>query len=136
MEDSEKQIEEEQSTASEQVDANDNELSRDEILEISRQENKNGDERERQTYAKASSVAFAVGLLVAGLIILVNVIIKDRLPIEVLLIISSAQAAQSFITAHGVRKTRKLYLTLAILMTVVSVCFLVMWILYLCGISI
>lgn len=115
---------------------NDKELSRDEILEISRQENKNGDERERQTYAKASSVAFAVSLLVAGIIILVNVFVKDRLPIEVLLIITSAQAAQSFITAHGVRKTRKLYLTLAILMTIVSVAFLVMWILYLCGISI
>ena len=135
MEDNKKTIIEEQPAIAE-TNATDKDLSRDEILEISRQENKNGDEREKQTYAKASSIGFAVSLLIAGIIILVNVIVKDRLPIEVLLIVSSAQAAQSFITAYGVRKTRKLYISLAIVMTVVSVCFLVMWILYLCGISI
>lgn len=136
MENEEIELAEENSSITLEADASNSEISRDEILEISRQENKNGDEREKQTYAKANSIGFAIGILVAGIIILVNVIVKDRLPIEVLLIVSSAQAAQSFITAHGVRKTRKLYLTLAIVMTVVSVCFLIMWILYLCGISI
>lgn len=108
---------------------------REEILAMSREENKNGDEKERQYFLKANSYAFAIGLLMAGIIILVSSLVQNRLPIEVMLIIMAMQSTQFFIAAHGVRKTRKIYLTLGICFAVLAVVFLVFWILQLCGVA-
>ena len=109
--------------------------SREEILAISREENKNGDEREKQYFLKANSFAFAIGLLMAGVIILVSSLVENRFPIEVMLIMIAMEAAQSFIAAHGMRKTRIIYLTLGICFAVLAVFFLVFWILTLCGVE-
>lgn len=110
--------------------------SREQILAISREENKNGDERERQFYIKANSYAFSIGLLMAGLIILVSSLVEKRFPVEVLLITTAMQSAQAFIAARGMRKTRKLYLTVGIAEAVCAVFFLVFWILILCGVAV
>lgn len=109
-------------------------LSREQILEASRKENKNGDERERQSYIKANSFAFSIGLFFAGIIILVSSLVEGKFPVNVLLITTAMQAAQAFIVARGVRKIKKFYLSQCILFSVLTVCFLVLWILQLCGI--
>lgn len=108
--------------------------SREEILAVGREENKNGDERERQYYGKANSLAFSVGLLIAGIILLVEVNLNRRFPPEILLLTCAMQAVQSFVVAFGNRKIRKLYLTVEITEVVLSVAFLVLWIFQLCGI--
>ena len=109
-------------------------LSREEILAISREENKHGDEREKQYYLKANALAFSVGLLVAGIIIIVTVLTSGRLPAEILLLTCSMQAVQSIVVAVGTRKLRKMYLVIGITEAVVAVFFLVYWILQLCGV--
>ncbi|MDE6691046.1 MAG: hypothetical protein K2K04_03665 [Clostridia bacterium] len=109
-------------------------LSREEILAMSREENKNGDEREKQFYLKANSFALSIGLLLAGVIILVTSLVESRFPVEVMLITMAMQSVQSFIAARGVRKTRKLYLVVGIAEAVCAVFFLVFWILTLCGV--
>ncbi len=108
---------------------------KEEILEMSRKENENGDEREKQYYVKANSFAFSIGLLVAGIIILVTVITSGRCPAEILLITCAMQAVQSFVVALGNRKMKKLYLTIGIVECVLAVFFLVFWILQLCGVA-
>lgn len=109
-------------------------LTREEILAASREENKNGDERERQGVAKAGSLAFSTGLLIAGVILIVTAIRDDRFPAEIMLIVCGMQAVQNLVVAHGYRKLRKLYLTLGITQAVIAVIFLVFWILQLCGV--
>lgn len=108
---------------------------REEILATSRKENENGDEREKQFFLKANSYAFSIGLLMAGIVILVSSLVEDRFPIEVLLILTAMQSGQAFIAARGMRKTRKLYLIIGIAEAVCAVFFLVFWILMLCGVN-
>lgn len=108
--------------------------SREEILAMSRDENKNGDERERQYFQKGNSAAFATSLLIASAILLAAVIRDDRYPCEIMLLFSAAQAVNSLIISKGAVKTRKLYLVLGILEAVLAVFFLVGWILQMCGV--
>ncbi|MDE6557750.1 MAG: hypothetical protein K2K39_01450 [Clostridia bacterium] len=108
--------------------------SREEILAMSREENKNGDEKEKQYFLKANSFAFCIGLMMSGIIILITSLVENRFPIEVLLITTAMQSAQSFIAARGMRKTRKIYLILGICEAVCAVALLVFWILTLCGV--
>ncbi len=110
-------------------------LSRDEILASSRAENKDGDERERQQYGKANTLGFAVGLLVASVIIIVKVVMTDVFPAEILLLTCSMQAAQSIVIGATVRSKRKLYIIIGITEAILAVFFLVFWILQMCGIA-
>ena len=121
--------------ATEEVGSESSKLTREEILESSRIENKNGDERERAFFAKACSLGFSVGLMLAGIIIIVTVLTSGRLPMEVLMMMSGMQATQSFIVAVGNKKLRKLYLILGIVECVVFVIFCVLWALQLCGVA-
>ncbi|MDE6850526.1 MAG: hypothetical protein K2J54_04285 [Clostridia bacterium] len=108
--------------------------SREEILATAREENKDGDEREKQFFVKANSLAVSIGLVFAGLIILVSSLVEKRVPVEVMLIAMAMQSVQAFIAARGVRKTRKLYLAVGIVEAALAVLFLVIWILQLCGV--
>lgn len=107
---------------------------REEILEASREENKNGDERERQYFQKGNSAAFATALLVASAILIAAVIRDDRYPCEIMLLITASQAANSLIIFRGSVKTRKLYLVFGIMFVILAVFFLVGWILQMCGV--
>ena len=107
---------------------------REEILATAREENKDGDEREKQFFVKANSLAVSIGLVFAGLIILVSSLVEKRVPVEVMLIAMAMQSVQAFIAARGVRKTRKLYFAVGIVEAVLAVLFLVIWILQLCGV--
>lgn len=109
-------------------------LSREEILAMSRNENKNGDERERQYFQKGNSAAFATSLLIASVILLAAVIRDDRYPCEIMLLFTASQAVNSLIISKGAVKTRKVYLVLGIAFVILAVFFLVGWILQMCGV--
>lgn len=109
--------------------------SREEILAMSREENKKGDEREKQCFAKAGTLAFSAGLLIAAVILIVTSIRNDRFPAEILLMMFGMEAVQSLVIAHGYRKLRKLYFIVGIVQVVCVVCFTVLWILQLCGVA-
>ena len=108
--------------------------SREEILAMSRKENKKGDEREGQWYAKAGTFAFCCGLLLAGIILIVSVFAEDKLRCDILLIVSAMQAVQQIIVGLHNRRLRKVSLTAGIVEAVCSVIFLILWILQLCGV--
>lgn len=110
------------------------EPTREEILAMSRDENKNGDEREKQYYQKANSMAFGTALLVSVAILLVSVIRDGRIPCEIMLLYTASQAVNNLIISRGAVKTKKLYLVLGIAFAVLAVLFLVMWILQMCGV--
>ncbi|MDE7401766.1 MAG: hypothetical protein K2N17_06920 [Clostridia bacterium] len=111
-----------------------NQPSREEILAMSREENKNGDEKEKRCFEKASALAFSVGLLIAAIILIVTIIRSDRFPSEIMFLMCGMQAVQSLVVAHGYRKMRKVYLAVGIFEVACAVFFLVFWILQLCGV--
>jgi hypothetical protein len=53
-------------------------MNRDEILEKSRAENENQDERERQVDAQAARRALSIGVVVCSLLVLIQLILVDR----------------------------------------------------------
>lgn len=111
-------------------------LTKEEILELSRAENKNGDERDRQRYPVANSIGFSVGLLLAGIVILVSSFCADRFPSEVVVVVAGMQAAQALYVGITVKRLRKVYLTIGIVECVVAVALAVLWILELCGVAV
>ncbi len=109
-------------------------LSREEILAASRKENKSFDEREQQAMIKGNSLAMSAGLLIAGIIIIVSVFVKDVFPIEIIVVACGMQAVQSIFIGLSNRKLRKLYLTVGVIEAIAGVCLTVIWILQLCGV--
>ncbi len=107
---------------------------KEQILEGARKENEKGDEREKQDFIKASSIAMSVGFFIAGIIMLVSVIVKDVFPMEVLAVTSGMQATQSLIVGLRNRRSKKLYLTVGIIDAICCVGSVVIWILQLCGV--
>jgi len=112
-----------------------NPLTKEEILEMSRKENENGDEMEKQQYKTANAIGFVAGLIAASVIIIVNAVCSEKVPHEILMVIASMQAAQTIYTGVKVRRQRKIYLTIGILEIIGAVFFLVAWILELCGVA-
>lgn len=108
-------------------------LTKEEILQRSREENKNGDERDRQRYPMANSIGFSVGLLLAGIVILVSSLCADRFPSEVVVVVAGMQAAQALYIGITVKRLRKVYLTIGIAECLIFICLTVIWILELCG---
>lgn len=107
---------------------------REEILATARKENNKGDEMEGQWYAKAGTLAFCCGLVLAGIILIVSVFVEDKLRCDILLIVSAMQAVQQIIVGLHNRKLRKVSLITGTVEGICAVIFLVMWILQLCGI--
>ena len=127
--------EKENSVETEEVEEKTNALTKEEILAKSREENKSGDEREKQQYAIANSLGFSVGLMLAGIVVLISVICTDRLPVEVMFVVTAMQSVQALLIGVKVRRQRKLYLSVGIVECVLSVVFLILWILELCGVA-
>ena len=108
-------------------------LSREEILEMSREENKNGDEREKQIYKNAIQIAYSIGLILTGIILLVSSII-DKLPSELLIVYMGMSGATGLYCGIKFTKRRRLFLASGIICTITCVFFVVFWILELCGV--
>ena len=111
-------------------------LSKEQILEASRKENKYGDEREQQGRLSANSLAMSAGLFIGGIVMLVSVFVTGKIPIEIWLIISGMESVQFIVNAVKMSKLRVLYIVLSVTMGVCFIAFTVLWILQLCGVLI
>ena len=126
--------EKENLTEAEEVEEKTTALTKEEILAKSREENKGGDEREKQQYSIANSLGFGIGLMLAGIVVLISVICTDRLPSEVMFVVLAMESAQALVIGAKNRRQRKLFLPIGIIECILSVVFLVLWILELCGV--
>lgn len=108
---------------------------REEILAISRRENKNGDEREAQNLLRATGLAYSVGLIVIGIIQIVNAIIDNEIPLELYMIYTAMTATMGLYCGIKTVKHRALFLACGAVCGVCSIIFTVMWILKLCGVA-
>ena len=107
---------------------------RDEILAISRQENKQGDEREKNLYGKGLQIAYSIGVILIGVISLVNAIVVDKTPVELWIVYMGITSVWALYYGIKVGKHRPLFLTCGILCGIACIFFIVIWILGLCGV--
>ncbi len=111
-----------------------NQPSREEILAMSREENKAGDEREAQNAKKAMQIAYAVGIIIIGIIQLVHVFRGDKLPSELYIVCMGMMSTMGFYSGVKMSKQRGLYLAEGIVCGIACILFTVYWILGLCGV--
>ena len=109
--------------------------SREKILALSRKENKHGDEREMQTYNKALQLGYGVGMICLSVVMIVNIIVEDVLPLEMWICFTAYMATMGLY--YGIKtntKKKALFLTEGIFGVACFIFFLVAWILKLCGV--
>lgn len=109
-------------------------LTREEILEISRKENKQGDEREQNLYGKGMRIAYSIGVILIGIISIVNAIVIEKTPIELWMVYMGMTAVCLLYYGIKVGKNRPLFLACGIVCCIACVFFTVLWILGLCGV--
>ena len=120
-------MEEEKITTNEQVEQP---LSREEILERSRKENaKTGDERERKLLNNGLFVMLMAGAAVLLLVYLVNLICFERDGWEIVAIFFVMGGVSSIWQGIYGKKYKKVFLSVGIMQLIVSIAFLVLWIL-------
>lgn len=108
-------------------------LSKEEILTKSREENKNGDEREQQYLYKGAYLATAVGFLVYGIISVVLAIF-DKPSYEMNIVIFAILGTMYTVFGLKTTKRKQLFLCAGIISIAASVVATVCWILQLCGV--
>ncbi len=106
---------------------------REEILAISREENKNGDEMDRHVYKTAIQIAYGVGLLLTGIVILVSTIFSE-LPTELMIVYMGMAGATGMYCGVKFTRRRALFLASGVICLISCVAFIVIWILQLCGV--
>ncbi len=109
-------------------------LSREEILAISRKENKNGDERDVQVYRQGMQIACSVAIILVGIITLVRVIMGDNIPTELWIVYMGMMATWTIYYAVKSGKNKVLFICCGVLCSVCFVTFTTLWILGLCGV--
>ncbi len=124
MEENENKIVEEEAT----------QPSREEILAMSREENKGGDEMKKNIYKTAAYLAFKVGVLIAIVFSVANLIVNkgDDTLLPMYSVIFGMMAVNSIYI--GVKEKKKGLFALAVVLAVVVVAIIVMSILMLCGV--
>jgi len=103
------------------------------ILAQSREENKNGDEREQQYLYKGAYLATAVGFLLYGIISIVLSVL-DRHSYEMNIVTFAMIGTMYTIFGMTTSKRKPLFLAAGIVCIAASVTALVAWILQLCGV--
>ena len=123
-------MEEEKVVAIEQ----DKELSKEDVLERSRKENNRaGDERQRQLRDKGLYIAAMIGLTFLVVIYVVNFFVYKINSSELCAVIFSVEGVNEILGYKFGNKKRKLHLVLGIISLLCGVAMLVLWILRLCG---
>lgn len=108
-------------------------LSREEILAMSREENKSGDEMKKDIYKTAASLAFRVGIWIAIVFSLVSLIVhKQELLLPMYCVVFGMGAANSIYI--GKKENKKGLLVGGIVMAVLVVILIVLSILGMCGV--
>ncbi len=108
-------------------------LSKEEILAKSREENKNGDEREQQYLYKGAYLATAVGFLLYGIISVV-LAIYEKQSYEMNVVTFAIIGTMYTIFGLKTTKRKPLFLCAGIICITASAFALVCWILQLCGV--
>ena len=108
------------------------EMSKAEILEKSRNENKGGDERDRLAFMRGAQVAFAVAMLLIGVVEIVLACV-DKFLIEPVLIFSGIAGAYNTVLGASKIKNHKVLLVCGITLDIMCVLFIVLWALELSG---
>lgn len=109
-------------------------ISKEDILAMSRKENRHGDEREQQSIYRAAYLATSVGFLLYGIISIVLALL-DKYSYEMNIV--SFAITGTMYTIMGIKTTKRkpLFLAAGLLCIAASVVNLICWILQLCGIG-
>lgn len=119
---------------SESVEEADAQLTREEILESSREENKQGDERDRDLYNKGMRIAYSIGVFLIGIISIVNTVVLDKFTAEVWIVYTGMTTPWAFYYGIKVGKRRPLFIACGVICGIACVFYIVYWILGLCGV--
>ena len=109
---------------------------REQILEISRKENKRGDERDMQVNTRGMAMAYSVGVLVVALVNLVNVLVGRGMVVELMMAYAGMTAVWSIYYVVKTGKHKALFWVCGILCAITFLFFSAFWILKLCGVVI
>ena len=115
------------------------ELSREEVLTRARNENaKNGDERQRSQMQWANYAGFIAMEFACVIIMFTRLFTSDEFTPEFFCIMFTGVAAQNIVQAcvNKNKKTKPIFIVCAALITAGTVIYWVLWILGLCGINI
>ena len=107
-------------------------MNKEEILERSRQENKNMDERERDALARAGRVASGVGGLVCGVVLILEAIFAGQVGYAVWAVYLSITGTTLLVKFFRLRRVHELIFGLIEL--VLAAAFLVFYVLQLTGV--
>lgn len=110
--------------------------SREQILAISREENKNGDEMKKDIYKTAARLSFRVGIIIAVIVSALCLIFKtsEELMLPLYSVIFGMVSAHYLYV--GKKENKKTVFGLAVAMAVCAVLLLAVWVLMLFGIVI
>ena len=106
-------------------------MNKDEILEMSRQENKKHDEMEKDVFAKGGQMAFTVGGLVCMAVILVETLLAKEVNMSTWAVYLSMSGTMLLSKYKRLHKKHELYFGLAQL--ALAVIFFVMYVMKLAG---
>lgn len=110
-------------------------LSREDILEASRKENKNGDERDNKIYLRGMQLAYSIGVVLISIVILTYSILDDKIiPKELMMVYMGMTTTWTLYYAVKSGKRRPLFISCGVVCAVAFVFFTVYWILELCGV--
>ena len=108
-------------------------LSKEEILAKSREENKNGDERESQALHRAAFTATGVGFLLYGIITIVLAVL-DKHSYEMNVVTFGMLGTMYTIWGIKTTKRKPLFLSTGVVCIAACVVSLACWIMELCGV--
>lgn len=106
---------------------------REDILAASRNENKNGDEREKQIYKSAIQVAYSIGFILTCVIMLVSSVM-GRLSAELMIVYTGMAGTMGLYCGIKFTKRKPLFLACGAVCILACATFIVYWILQLCGV--
>lgn len=111
----------------------DDKPTRDEILARSRAENRHGDERDNHIYKSAIQIAYSIGLILTGIIMLVSSILGE-LPAELMIVYMGMTGTMGLYCGIRFTKRKPLFIACGVICLIASAFFTVYWILQLCGV--
>ena len=108
--------------------------SREEILAMSREENRNGDEMKKDVYKTGSYLAFRIGIIIAIIFSAVSLILgkSEELMLPMYSVVFGMMSTQSIYI--GLKEKKKGLFALAIVMAVSATVLTVLSILMVCGV--
>lgn len=110
--------------------------SREEILAMSREENKSGDEMKKDIYKTGARLSFRIGMIIAVIVSALCLIFRtsEELMLPMYSVVFGMIATNYLYVAK--KENKKLLFGLAVAMAVSTVVLFVTWVLILCGVNI